>query len=97
MRGMMILGGYTLVILLPVLAFFWLPGTPEHGILFDMGRAAAMAAFAMLMLQPVLAGRCKAAERPFSFDSVIRFHQAMGVFALLLLIVHPFLLAAGGC
>jgi predicted ferric reductase len=96
MRGILMLGGYTLVILLPVLAFFWLPGTPEHGVLFDMGRGAAMAAFAILMLQPVLAGRFKAAERPFGFDIVIRFHQAVAVFALLLLIVHPFLLAAGG-
>ncbi|MFO8175163.1 MAG: ferric reductase-like transmembrane domain-containing protein [Longimicrobiales bacterium] len=96
MRGTMILAGYAGAILLPVLGFFWIPGESEHGVLFDIGRAAGIAGFAILMMQALLAGRFKAAEKPFGFDMVIRFHQAMGVFGLLLLLSHPLLLALGG-
>lgn len=93
---MMVVAAYALAVLLPVLGFFWIPSGPGHGRVFDVGRAAGMAGFAILMMQAVLAARFKFTEKPFGFDMVIRFHQAMAALALLLLAFHPFLLAVGG-
>jgi len=95
-RGAMILAVYAGAVLIPVLGFLWIPGEAEHGVIFDLGRAAGVGGFAILLMQAVLAGRFKAVEKPFGFDMVIRFHQAMGVFGLLLLLSHPVLLAWGG-
>ena len=92
----MILAAYALAVLLPALGFLWIPGEAEHGVLFDIGRTAGLTGLALLMMQAVLAGRLKSVEKPFGFDMVIRFHQAMGVLAVFLLAFHPFLLAAGG-
>jgi predicted ferric reductase len=53
-------------------------------------------AFAILIIQFIIAARVKWIERPVGFDILIRFHQYMAIFALALLIAHPLLLAAGG-
>lgn len=52
--------------------------------------------FTILALQFPLAARIPWIEWPFGLDIVVRFHRAMAVFATLLLLAHPLLMAAGG-
>jgi len=83
---------YLAFVLLPVtLVTFLAPDTDSY--LAELGKDCALVAFAILVLQFVLAPRFKWLERPFGFDIVIRFHQHMALFALSLLIAHPLLLA----
>jgi len=57
--------------------------------------AAAMFGFSLICLQVVLAGRFKTVDRPFGLDVLMRFHKAMGILAVPLLLSHPLLLAWG--
>jgi len=85
---------YLGLVLLPVtLVTFLATGTDTY--LTELGKDCALVAFAILVLQFVLAPRFKWLERPFGLDIVIRFHQHMALFALSLLIVHPLLLSLG--
>lgn len=87
---------YCLVVVMPLLVISIVGGASKDPFLFDFGRCLALAAFGILALQPVLSSRAHWIERPFGFDIVSRFHKIMGVFAAVLLLAHPLLLAAGG-
>jgi predicted ferric reductase len=65
-------------------------------IAYDIGKGFALVGFMILGLQALLASRFKVIERPFGLDIVIRFHKHMAVFAVLLILCHPLLLAFGG-
>jgi predicted ferric reductase len=67
-----------------------------QGIIYEIGKGFALVGFMMLGLQAVLAARIKWMERPFGFDIVIRFHKHMAVFAAILILLHPLMLAFGG-
>ena len=73
----------------------WL-GATGSSFLYEAGKLAGLSGFTLLVLQAVLAARWKWVSRPYGLDIVYRFHRWMGLFAGLLLLVHPVMLAAGG-
>lgn len=58
----------------------------------EVGLVAGLLGFSLLAMQPVLAGRFHWLDRPFGLDMVMRFHTAMAILAVVLLLVHPVLL-----
>lgn len=87
--------GYLVLACLPVvLALAARPGSDEP-LLEELGMGAALLGFAMLALQPLLAGRFHWADRPVGHDALVRFHQGAAVLAAILLTAHPLLLSAG--
>ena len=62
-------------------------------LVFELGRSAALIAIMILALQVVLAARLKWATRPFGLDMVLRFHKTAAWTALILLVLHPLLMA----
>ena len=87
---------YIVVALSPLLFIAALRMKSDMTVLFDTATGFALAAFAIIAVQPVLSSRWRWIERPFGFDVVIRFHRYMGVFAVFLLLVHPPGMAYGG-
>lgn len=57
----------------------------------DLGSGMAMAAFAMLLMEFVLAGRLRSLSRRLGMDITMRLHRFAGIAALSLLVIHPFL------
>jgi predicted ferric reductase len=55
----------------------------------------ALLAFTIVALQFVVSARLRWVERPFGLDMVFRFHKAMAVFLVALVLSHPLLLVAG--
>ncbi|MCK9275415.1 MAG: ferric reductase-like transmembrane domain-containing protein, partial [Syntrophales bacterium] len=83
-------------IILGIVAAASLRGVSSGNIIYEIGMNFALAGFAILILQVILAARFKWIERPVGFDILIRYHKYMALFAALLIIMHPLLLAAGG-
>lgn len=86
---------YIFLLLLP-LAMAAAFGPGGHGFLGELGRSFALLGFTIVTLQFVLSARLSWLERPFGLDMLFRFHKAMAVFATVLLLLHPVLVAAGG-
>ncbi len=63
---------------------------------YNLGRCFAQLAFAILIMQVVLAARLKWVEAPFGLNVTFPFHRRMGTFAACLLLLHPPLMALGG-
>lgn len=61
----------------------------------ELGKGAALVGFALLTLQVVLSARFRFIDRPFGLDVIMRFHKHMAIFAAVLLLSHPLLLALG--
>lgn len=71
-------------------------GPPPHGgTAARLGRAAALVAFPVLVMQVVLGSRLKPVHRPFGLDAVMLFHKGMALVAASLLVAHPLLIAWG--
>ncbi len=87
---------YLALVLLPVfiVTIYNLP--PPDLFAYNLGRAFALAAFTIMILQVALAARVKWIERPFGLNLTFPFHRNMGVLAALLLLAHPFLMVLGG-
>lgn len=68
----------------------------DYSFVFEIGRGAGLAAFGIIILQPVLAARIRLIEQPFGMDMVSRFHRFMGIFVAILLLLHPTLMAYAG-
>jgi predicted ferric reductase len=84
-----------LIILLPV-ALLVLTGIPKgETVLLAAGRTTGAIGLALLLMQPVLSGRLGILDRPIGHDRLIRRHRALAVLAVLLLLIHPVLLALG--
>jgi len=94
MKGFLIVILYMAAALIPVI-YASLYGYPYRNIVYEMGRNFALLGFMILVLQVFLASRIRWIERPFGFDILIRYHRHMGIFALLLVLSHPLLLASG--
>ena len=86
---------YTAVVVLPVAVASFL-GESSSSVVHEAAKNMALAGFTILVLQVLLAARVKWIERAFGFDILIRFHKQMAVFAVLLLLAHPLLLAWSG-
>jgi predicted ferric reductase len=63
---------------------------------YNLGRSFAQMAFAILILQVVLAARLKWVEAPFGLNLTFPFHRRMGTLAAVLLLLHPPCMALGG-
>ncbi len=96
MSGLVLIVGYFSIIISPLLILLTLRvGSPNETI-YEIARSFALSAFPILALQPVLVARLKWIESPFGMDILSRFHKSMGIFATILVISHPPLLAIGG-
>jgi len=85
---------YIGIIIIPMV-IVTIAGGATQGIVYEMGRNTALAAFMLIFGQVLLAARIKWIERPFGLDILLRFHKYMGMAAVALLVLHPLLLAAG--
>jgi len=95
-RGLVYIVIYCGLVISPLLIVTFAHPPSGQGIIYEIGRGFALVGFMILGLQAVLAARLKWIERPFGFDIVIRFHKHMAVFAAILILSHPLLLALGG-
>ena len=95
-RGLVYIVIYVGLVLSPLLIVASVNPLSGQKITYDIGKGFALVGFMILGLQALLASRFKVIERPFGFDIVIRFHKHMAVFAVLLILCHPLLLAFGG-
>ncbi len=87
---------YLVLILLPLTLATIHKLPPPDAFAYNLGRCFALTAFAIMVLQVVLAARIKWIERPFGLNLTFPFHRRMGIFAAALLLTHPFLMALGG-
>ncbi|NIV91312.1 oxidoreductase, partial [candidate division KSB1 bacterium] len=86
---------YGAIVLSPLALSLVLGAGRQKGVALETGKSFALVAFAILVMQFVLAARLKWIERPFGLDSIFRFHKAMAILAVTLLIMHPLLLSVG--
>ena len=63
--------------------------------LVEVGQTLAIIGYSIYTMQIVLAARIKWIERPFGLDVIFGFHEKMAPIAGALVLIHPFLLAAG--
>jgi len=84
---------YGALILAPLSMTAATGGFADQGTWRVAGRAAALIAFPMLMLQPVLSARFHWIERPVGLDRLLVFHRATGTTALFLALMHPVFLS----
>ncbi len=66
----------------------------SHSFAFEMGKSAGLAGTMILVLNLVLAARLRWIDRAFGLDLVMRFHRAMAIVGVVLLTLHPLLMAA---
>ncbi|MCX5888320.1 MAG: ferric reductase-like transmembrane domain-containing protein, partial [Deltaproteobacteria bacterium] len=87
---------YLLVILAPLMVVALFHLKTEDVFFYNLGRSFALLAFAILIMQVVLAARLKWVEEPFGLNLTFPFHRRMGALAAVLLLLHPPLMALGG-
>ena len=87
---------YLALILTPNIVVTVFCHPPEDLFAYNLGRCFALLAFAIMVLQAALAARLKWIESPFGLNLTFPFHRRMGVFAGILLLLHPPLMVAGG-
>ncbi|NIM04584.1 MAG: oxidoreductase [Armatimonadetes bacterium] len=94
--GVVLVVIYAALILLPLLFAAVLRPDTDHGFVRELGKSFALVGIAILALQAIVAARLRWIERPFGLDILLRFHKMMAVFAVVLILFHPVLLAAEG-
>ncbi|MCX5893353.1 MAG: ferric reductase-like transmembrane domain-containing protein [Deltaproteobacteria bacterium] len=87
---------YVLLMLAPLLVVAVFHLKTEDVFFYNLGRGFAQLAFAIIVLQVVLASRLRWVERPFGLNLTFPFHRRMGTVAAILLLLHPPLMALGG-
>lgn len=87
---------YLAVVLSPFLVVAAFHLKTEDVFFYNLGRCFAQMAFAILVMQVVLASRLKWVEAPFGLNLTFPFHRRMGTLAAVLLLLHPPLMAMGG-
>lgn len=90
LRSAALVGLYVALALLPVV-LAWAQGLTRRPWQQELSSGLAMAAFAMLLMEFVLAGRGRGLSRALGMDLTMRMHQFAGAAALVLLAVHPLL------
>jgi predicted ferric reductase len=87
---------YLALLFTPVILVTIFGHAPGDEFAYNLGRCFALLAFTIMVLQVALAARLKWIERPFGLNLTFPFHRRMGVFAGILLVTHPLLMATGG-
>ena len=95
-RGSVLAVVYVIMAALPVILAYALNPDGSSNFLMELGKGAGLLGFALLALQVALSARLKPVDGPFGLDAVMQFHKGMAIFAGILLLAHPLLLAAGG-
>jgi predicted ferric reductase len=90
-----LIAGYILLLILPMLTAWVAAPRTEEVFLTELGKNFALVGLTIITLQFVLASRLPWIAHFYGLDMVLRFHKGMAVIAVLLLIFHPFLIAAG--
>ncbi len=86
---------YLAAVVSPVIvAVLSVPQT-DHPFWSEVAKNCGLIGIGVLLMQFVLAARLPLTNRFFSLDSLMLFHRSMGIFAIVLLLVHPVLLAYG--
>jgi predicted ferric reductase len=86
-----------MVIALPFVSWFRGPAPDSSlgGLLYDLGRLCALAAFVLIFFQYLLSARVKWIERGIGLDRMLMLHKRSGLVVLGLVIGHPVLMALG--
>jgi predicted ferric reductase len=92
----LLLVAYVAIVLLPLVLAVGLGPVSGGNVLYEFGRSLALTAIPILTLQPLLALRNSWIDRSAGKGNSLRFHKAMGVAALVGLLLHPVSLAGGG-
>jgi len=92
----LLLVAYVAILLSPLVIARLVQPHGDAGLLDELGKSFALVAMVILMMQLVLSARFPAVSRPYGLDMVLRFHRGLAVLAVLMLLMHPILLAAGG-
>jgi predicted ferric reductase len=92
LHPILLLALYVALALLPLLLAA-LHDAPSRRLLHEASSGAAMVGFAMLLVQFVLSGRYEALSGRFGIDLTMRFHQLAARTLLVLLVLHPLLIA----
>lgn len=87
---------YILAALHPLLVVLVSSPSPGTNVVYEIGRNLALVAFPIIFVQPVLTARVPWIDGPAGIKNTLRFHQALGVAALVGLLCHPVCLAFGG-
>lgn len=87
---------YVAIVISPLILVALVWPLTDHSFVYTVGKNLALMGFTILALQFVLSARLKWIERPFGLNLLFDFHKTMAVFATLLLISHPVLIAFGG-
>lgn len=91
----LVVAAYALIVIAPVAVVGVAQPVTDHGFVYTIGKNLALCGFTILAMQFILSARIKWIERPFGLDTLFLFHKCMGMVAMLLLVLHPLLLAAG--
>ena len=92
--GSMLLILYLAAVLSPLVLVLTFGDKGEETFLSQLAMCLPLVGFSILAMQFVLSARMRWVERPFGMDVVYQFHKAMGMFAGVLLLAHPVVVAA---
>jgi predicted ferric reductase len=92
--GALLCAAYPLLIVAPLAVFAIASPISKHELIAEMGVNCAVVAFTILALQFVISARLRWVEAPFGLDVLLRFHRAMAIVAMVLLCIHPLLVAS---
>jgi predicted ferric reductase len=93
--GTLLCIAYPLLIVTPLAVFAIASPKSHHALIVEVGVDCAVVAFTILALQFVISAKLRWLEAPFGLDIVLRFHRTMALVAVVLLCIHPLLIAAG--
>lgn len=84
---------YVAIVLLPLVVAWIVGGAHADSFLRMLGKSFALVGTTIMALQLVLAARLRPITAPFGLEMVLRFHTGMAILALIMLALHPVLLA----
>ena len=95
-NGVLLIFAYMVALVTPLVVAGIVRPKTDHTILWELGKSFALVAIVILVLQFVLSARLRRLCRHYGLDMVLRFHSGMAVFAVVLLVLHPFLFVIAG-
>ena len=85
---------YLIIIVSPLLLALAFSKKMDETFSWQLAMSLPLIGFPILAMQFVLSARLRWVERPFGMDRLYQFHKAMGMFAGILLLSHPVVVAA---
>jgi predicted ferric reductase len=94
--GILLVVAYVALLCSPLVVAGLMRPRTQQSFLWELGKSFALVGVVVLVLQFVLAARLRGTTRHFGLDAVLRFHRGMAILAVVLIALHPVLLALGG-